>query len=174
MAALAVLTLKELFENKENRLQYLKPLYISAGITGGICLLFALIGGSLMNFSALSDVNYPPEFLNAIVADRKNMMTSDAWRSFFFIALAAGTLWYYQKKPFQVTYATAIIGLLIFIDLWMVDKRFLNDDSFVSKKQAREIVATPADELILQDKDPNYRVLDLTSFSESRASAFHK
>ena len=178
MAALGILALKEILENRENRNTYLKPLYISAGITGGLCLLFALIGGSLMSFSALSDVNYQnfPELLNAIITDRKNMMISDAWRSFFFIALSAGIIWYYLKKSLKINYVMAIIGLLIFIDLWTVDKRFVNFDSFVPQHRAREIPATPVDEWILQDKDPNYRVFNITSnpFQESITSNFHK
>ena len=178
MAALGILALKEIIENRENRNTYLKPLYISAGITGGLCLLFALIGGSLMSFSALSDVNYSnfPELLNAIIVDRKNMMTSDAWRPFFFITLAAGILWYYLNKSLKINYLMAIIGLLILTDLWTVDKRFLNHDSFVPQKNVREFVASPVDEWILRDKDPNYRVLNLTSstFQEANTSYFHK
>ena len=182
MAAMAVLALKELVEKGGNggsrgsRDIYLKPIYISAGITGGLCLLFALIGGSLMSFSAPFDVNFPPDLLNAIIADRKSMMTSDALRSFAFIALASGTLGYYLRKPFKTNYVIAIIGVLILIDLWTVDKRFLNHDRFVPKQKAREFVAAPADKLILQDKDPNYRVLNLTTstFQESYTSNFHK
>ena len=178
MAALAILALKEIIENRDNRHTYLKTLYIAAGITGGLCLLFALVGGSLMSFSTLSDVNYNnfPELLNAIIEDRKNMMTSDAWRSFFFIAVSAGVLWYYLNKSLKINYVMTIIGLLIFIDLWTVDKRFLNHDSFVPQKNVREFVASPVDEWILRDQDPNYRVFNLTSnpFQEANTSYFHK
>ena len=176
MAALGILALKEILDNRVNRDTYLKPLYISAGITGGLCLLFALAGGSLMSFTTLAEANQHPDLLNAIITDRKSMLTADAWRSFFFIAAAAGILWGYLRKSLKMNYVMAIIGLLIFIDLWTVDKRFVNEDSFVPVKQTREFVATPADELILRDKDPNYRVFNLTSnpFQESATSAFHK
>ena len=176
MAAMAVLALKEILEDKENRSKYIKPLYISAAITGGLCLLFALIGGSLMSFSSLSDANYPPELLNSIIEDRKNMLTSDAWRSLFFIVLVAGVLWYYLKKSLNASYLIAIIGVLIFIDLWVVDRRFVNEDSFVPKKKSNAIVPTDADRQILQDKDPNYRVFNYTPnfFQESNTSYFHK
>ena len=177
MAALAILALKAFVESDDKR-KLLKPLSISAGITGGLCLLFAVLGGSLMSFSAGSDANFNnfPELINAMVTDRKNMLTADAWRSFLFIALVTGTLWYYLYKPYKTTYLFLIAGMLIFIDLWTVDKRFINYESFVPKKKALEIVATPVDELILQDKDPNYRVLNLTksAFNESETSYFHK
>ncbi|MDR2917600.1 MAG: hypothetical protein LBV74_22640 [Tannerella sp.] len=175
MAAMAILALKEIFDNKENRKIYLKPVYISAGITGGLCLIFALFGSSLMSFSGLTDSQIQsPELLAAIVSDRKSMLTSDSWRSFIFIALAAGALWYYINKKVKTSYVIAIIGVLILADLWAVDKRFLNYDNFIPK--AKEVTPTDVDRQILQDKDPNYRVLNLTSstFQESRTSYFHK
>ncbi|MDR0743331.1 MAG: YfhO family protein [Tannerella sp.] len=178
MATMAILALKEIFDNKGNRKIYLKPVYLSAGITGGLCLIFALFGSSLMSFSGLSDEPYRnyPGLLDAIVADRKSLLSSDSWRSFFFIAAAAGLLWYYINKKFQTTYLVAIIGILIFIDLWNVDKRFLNDDNFVDKKRISEVIPTEIDQEILKDKDPNYRVLNLTTntFQESKTSYFHK
>lgn len=179
VATMAILALKEVFSNKENRDKYLRPIYISAGITGGLCLIYALFGGSLMSFTGAADAkNYAnmPELLDALIADRKQMLSSDAWRSFIFIAFAAATLWYYIRKPFKVTYVIAILGILIFVDLWTVDKRFLNDENFIAKKKAREIVATEVDKQILQDKDPNYRVFNLTKspFNESETSYFHK
>ncbi|MDR1097376.1 MAG: hypothetical protein LBL57_04520 [Tannerella sp.] len=177
MAALAVLALKEIFDHRDNRKIYLKPLYNSAGITGGLCLLFALLGSSLMSFSGVVDAQIQhPEMLSAIIADRKSMLSSDAWRSFIFIALAAGALWYYINNKFKTAYLIMIIGVLIFADLWTVDKRFLNYDSFVEKKKNEEVLPTEADRLILQDKDPNYRVLNLaaSTFQESRTSYFHK
>jgi hypothetical protein len=177
MATLAILALKQFLETKDKRL-LIKPLYISAGVTGGLCLLFALMGGSLMSFSALSDASYNnfPDLVSALMADRKSMLTSDSWRSLFFIVAASGALLFYIRKPFKTTYLFAILGMLIFIDLWTVDKRFINFDSFIPKKRAQEITETEADKLILQDKDPNYRVLNLASntFNESQTSYFHK
>ena len=180
MATLAVLALKEIFNHKENRKTYLMPVYISAGITGGLCLIFALFGGSLMSFTGFIDTqlqgNYPAELMAAIVSDRKSMLTSDAWRSFIFIALATGVLWYYINNTFKTAHLITIIGVLILVDLWTVDKRFLNYDSFVEKKEIGKIIPTDVDNYILQDPDPNYRVLNLgqNTFQESRTSYFHK
>ena len=174
MVALAILALKEILDNKDNRKIYLKPVYMAAGITGGLCMIFALFGNALLSFSGVTDVQNNPELLAAILSDRKSMLTSDSWRSFFFIALAMGTLWYYIHNKLKLNYVIAIIGVLIFIDLWTVDKRFLNYDSFVPKQKA--IQKTDIDEQILQDNDPNYRVLNLAAslFQESRTSYFHK
>ncbi|MDR2233698.1 MAG: YfhO family protein, partial [Tannerella sp.] len=176
MATLAILVLKQLFDNKEDRKQYLKPLYISAAITGGLCLIFALLGGMLMSFSGNVDERMDPQIVMALISDRKSMLSADAWRSFFFIAIASGFLWFYITNKFKTVYLISIIGILILIDLWNVDRRFLGTDDFVSKRQVEKITPTQADELILQDKDPNYRVFNLTSspFQESRTSYFHK
>jgi hypothetical protein len=177
MVALSVLALKEIFENKTNRKIYLRPVYTAAGITGGLCLLFALFGSNLMSFSGMVDAQIQhPDLLAAIVSDRKDMLSSDAWRSFILIALAAGVIRYSMNHTSKTGYLTAIIGVLILIDLWTVDKRFLNYDDFVEKKKTEQIVPTEADKLILQDKDPNYRVLNLatSTFQESKTSYFHK
>ncbi|MDR2119547.1 MAG: hypothetical protein LBP64_01550 [Tannerella sp.] len=177
MVTLGILALKIFMEQKDRR-KFLKPLYISAGITGGLCLIYALFGGAMMSFSSFVDENYKnyPELLDALLADRRHMLTSDAWRSCFFIASAAGALWYCVRKPYSPAYLTAILGVLILADLWAVDKRFINYDSFVPRKQAHEIVPTPADQQILQDNDPNYRVLNLArdTYNESETSYFHK
>lgn len=178
MVTMAVLALKEIICNKENRMQYLRPMYRAAGITGGLCLLFALFGSGLMSFSSPTDATYRnyPQLVEALRADRQHLLSADAWRSFFFIAAAFGGLWFYIKKSLHTKHLLILMGILILLDLWMVDKRFLNKDSFVPKRQAKEIVATPADRLILQDKDPDYRVLNLSTntFNESMTSYFHK
>ena len=173
MAALAVLALKQLMDHKDNKMPYLKPLYISAGITGGLCLIFALFGSSLMSFTGEADQQFDPQMVAALVADRKNMLSSDSWRSFIFIALATGMGWFYLTKKIKAVYLISVIGFLIFIDLWNVDKRFLGADDFVAKKS---IVPATFDKQILLDKDPNYRVYNLTTstFQESRTSFFHK
>ena len=185
MAATAALAIKEIItvnkdkkksETSANSKNYLKYVYISAGITGGLCLIFALFGGSLFSFSSPADANYPDWLVSALKADRQTMLTTDAWRSLVFIAIAFALIWAYIKYSFKANYLVIALGTLILIDLWAVDKRFLNDDSFVKKEKALEIKATPADELILQDTDPDYRVLNLTTntFNESTTSYFHK
>lgn len=190
MAATAALAIKEIcqmYKEKKNTAKagkatsdeskkVMRYVYISAAITGGLCLIFALFGGSLFSFSAPADANYPDWLVSALKADRKSMLTTDAWRSLVFIVLAFALIWAYIKYAFKANYLVIALGALILIDLWTVDKRFLNDDSFVKKEKALEIKATPADEMILQDTDPDYRVLNLTTntFNESTTSYFHK
>lgn len=175
MVALGILALKELLKAGPDR-SFIKPLYYAAGITGGICMFFALLGGSLFTFSAPSDANYPQWLTNALIEDRKALLSGDAWRSLVLILMTAGALWLYLNRKLKVSYLTALIGILVLIDLWAVDKRFLNNDHFLPKREAKAIKPTQNDLMILQDKDPNYRVLNLSTntFNESMTSYFHK
>lgn len=175
MVALAIITLRDILKT-DNKKALIKPLYYATGITGGISLFIALLGGSLFDFTAAGDANYPQWLLAAIIEDRQGMLSGDAWRSFLLIILTAGSLWLYVNNKLKASYLIAVVGLLVFIDMWTVDKRFLNNDHFMPKQVAKTIKPTQNDLLILQDKDPNYRVLNLSTntFNESTTSYFHK
>lgn len=177
MAAMAMICLKEIIERKNDLKFNNRMLYIAFGVVGGLCLFFALFGSSLFSFQSSVDAQLPDWALSGLIEDRKAMLTGDAWRSFIFILLAAVVLWLYQNEKIkQQNIIVVVVGLLCFIDLWSVDRRFVNDDSFISARQARTLQASAIDEQIRQDRDPNYRVLNLTTntFNESRTSYFHK
>ncbi len=179
MVILAILAIKEFIEqyNKEdNKQKLLNKLYIAGGITGGFSLIFALFGGGLFNFSAQADANFPDWLVDSLQADRKAMLVGDAWRSFAFIFLSFGILWASLKYRLKKEYLIVGLCLLILIDLWVVDRRFLGKDQFVPKSKAKAIQMTEADRIILEDKDPNYRVLNLagSTFNESNTSYYHK
>lgn len=172
MAIMGMMALREVIERRVSQ----KSLYIAAGITGGICLLFALFPSLAGDFKGSVDSQLPDWLHEAMVADRRHLLVADAWRSLIFIALAFGMLWLYLKKTnMKSAIAITVTGLLILVDLWSVDKHYLNDSHFVAKKQ-QLIQPTEADKQILQDKDPDYRVLNLASntFNESHTSYFHK
>jgi hypothetical protein len=179
MAALAILALKEIIEHKDDKdfkKKFLQPLYISGGITAGLCLLFALFGGAILSFNTEASADLPAWLNDALRIDRKSLLTADAWRSFAFIALAFAAIWAFLKYKMKAVYLISCLGILILVDLWGIDKRYINDASFVPKKKAKAIVPTEVDTYILQDTDPNYRVLNLTTstFNDSKTSYFHK
>ena len=179
MVALGVLALKELIERHKagNDKGLVNALCWSAGITGGLALFFAVMGGAIFDFEGATDARMPAAIIDSLRADRAAMLTSDAWRSFLFILLAFAAIFAYLKaKSFKFNYLMAALTLLIFVDLWSVDKRFLSWDSFMPKQKSTEILPTAADKQILADKDPNFRVFNLTSstFNDSRTSYFHK
>jgi Bacterial membrane protein YfhO len=153
-----------------------KKLLYAAGITGGLCLAVALLAGMASFVSAadaqLEQMQWPVE---ALRADRQSMMRSDAFRSLVFILLAAGVLYFYLKQKLSATTAALAVGLLILVDLWSVDKRYLSNDDFQKRLVETHFQPSPADQMILQDKDLSYRVINLANpFNDARTSYFHK
>ncbi len=153
-----------------------RSLYLSFAIVGGTSLVLALFGAGMFDFSAASDARLEPVMIDALRIDRASMLTSDAWRSFMFILAATVIIYCYIRFRIKTKYLSLSLALLFLIDLWVVDKRFLSYDDFMPKRKTTEILPTAVDKLIMQDKHPNYRVLNLSSdpFNESRTSYFHK
>lgn len=181
MVALGIMAVKKLIEIKKsndkvaiNNVQ--NKLYIAAGITGGICLILALFGSSMMSFVGNTDDKLPEILIGALQEDRANMLASDAWRSFAFIAAAFALLFCYLRFNLKAGHAAIALAVLFLVDLWAVDKRFLSHDDFMPKRKTTEIRPTNEDLIILKDKHPNYRVLNLArnTFNESFTSYFHK
>lgn len=179
MVTLGILALKEFLERRRNgdEKRLFSSLCIAAGITAGLSLFFALFGGAIFDFVGASDSHLPEILVKTIRADRASMLSGDAWRSFAFIMFAfvllSASLYI---KNFKTNHLMAFLSLLLLVDLWSVDKRFLSWDSFMPKQKSVEILPTAADKQILADKDPDYRVLNLTTstFNDSRTSYFHK
>lgn len=179
---LGIIALKEFIEQKLSKEELKKALIISGGFTAGISALFALLGGGMFDFIGSSDQTmlangFPQWYLDAIVADRISMLRGDAFRSFILIILSAGGLWLYNLKKINLKTLLISISILMFIDLWTVNKRFLNDDDFVPKRKiANSNRPSENDLMILEDKDLSYRVFNIAGnpFNDSRTSYFHK
>lgn len=159
--------------NKKNQ----KALVLSGGITAGIALLVFVFAG-IANFNGAVDAQlsgYPGWYLNALKADREAMMRGDAFRSLLFIILAFGIIWFYLKGKVKANLAVMGIGLLITIDLWAVNKRYLVDGDYKRPSKQAFFSPTPADQKILQDEALSYRVLNLQNpWNDARTSYFHK
>jgi len=181
MPLLGFLAIKTIMDKQITKERLLINIYISAGITAGICLFFALFGSWLYDFTSPNDesvFSQLPEWLgSAIVAERASMLRMDALRSCAFILLGAGTLWLFVKEKMKLYAFIVALGVLILMDMWTVCKRFLNDDNFVSpKSESAYFKKQPYEEYILQDSDPHFRVLNLTTntFNEARTSYYLK
>jgi len=155
-----------------------KVLYAGA-ITAGICVL-AYLASFMFDFAApvdgeLTKQGFTPELLTALRADRADLLRSDVWRGLLFIGLALGVLYYYLKGRVQMLPAAAAMVLLVLVDLWGVDKRYLGKDKFQEATIAASFQPTPVDQMILKDPALSYRVLNLQNpFNEAQTSYFHK
>jgi hypothetical protein len=148
--------------------------------TGGFCLIFMVMPGLFLDFAIESDSNYNniPGMVDALMEDRASMVRRDAFKSLLLIAIGAAALYYHMKKKLSTRYMIWIILAANTLDLWMTDRRYLNSDDFQNARLTRQpFEPTAADQTILQDTTPHYRVLDMGNrnpFNENRASYFHK
>lgn len=183
---LAMMALKKLFDEPEGFSKYSKPIYISFGVTAGFCLLFALMPTTFFDgfvssneMRALSTL--PQEHIQPLISNlvdmRTAVFTADCWRSFWIIVVGMVLLMAYKYRKLKAEYTIGAILVLCLIDLWQVNKRYLNDEMFVpqSEREAPQQMSQ-TDELILRDKALDYRVLNLASntFNENETSYYHK
>ena len=177
MPLLGFIALNNIITGKTDKKIWLHGLKWSVIITAGLALLFAILPGIAGNFTNATDaVRYPDWLMDSVVADRNAMLRTDAFRSFIFIVLAAGAVWLWKIKKIKTTPLIISIGILILADLWTVDKRYLNNENFIPKRQAENpFPKMPADEAILKDKELYFRVLPLQNpFQDARTSYYHK
>jgi len=185
---LAVLGLKEFLSigqaspDSKDKQSLKKNLTIATGIVGGLSLLFALMPGMFFDFTAANDgqlvkAGYPEWLVSALLEDRQSLLQSDAMRSLVFILLTAALLFAAQLGKIKAQLVGLLIAALVLTDLWPVAQRYLNDDDFISARKNKNIITpTAADKQILTDKDPNFRVFNLSvsTFNDSKTSYFHK
>ncbi|MDR2512050.1 MAG: YfhO family protein [Bacteroidales bacterium] len=182
--------LRDILRGDIDKKKVKKSLFWALGITGGICLLIGIMPSVFLSFKGAADAqysNFPAQLMDALIASRKSMAISDAFRSLFFILAAGGLLFYYVKKmkteKLQIKNNRPAlilsIGLLLLItvDLLPIDRNYLGSKHYHSKKESADVFKkTPADEYILQDTTASYRVLNLArnTFNESMTSYYHK
>jgi hypothetical protein len=183
---LAMMALKEVFDHPEVLKEKAKALYLSVALTGGIALLFALAPGlffsdfvSSNELQALSQ--FPPEQLNPLLSNltevRQAIFSADCWRTVIVIALGTALLLLYRAQKLKALPTIGGIALLCLVDMWMVNKRYLNDDMFVGKSvREQPQPMTDTDRMILEDKTLDYRVLNFATntFNENETSFYHK
>lgn len=136
-----------------------------------------LYEGLVMNLKGAPEASRTArEVVSALRKDRASFLLSDILRSLGFIVIAMAIIALYLKKKANATIMVAGVALLTVIDLLGFGMKYLNDKSFDSKDkyEASEFSMSDADKMILQDKDPNYRVFNTASLEESKTSYFHK
>ena len=189
---LAMLALKKIVDNPQVLKKKLHFVYISFALTGGVALLFALMPdvffGEYISSSETSmlqqavGAGYIPQDMFAGILDnlsdmRRAVFVHDAWRSFAIIAIGLVLLLVYNIKKVNATVMTVGLIVLCLVDMWQVNKRYMNDTMFEApSSQVQSFAKSPVDEFILQDPNKSYRVLNLTAstFNENNTSYYHK
>lgn len=154
-----------------------KAFAIAGGLTAGFAVLVGLFPGIAGSFVSPVDANYPSDLVKALVADRQSLLRADAFRSLLFIVLGGGVLWLGLQKKLKASQCVWILAILTLVDLWGIDKRYLNDSHFIRQHEFQnQFAERPVDTYILADEDPNYRVLDLSvnTFNDAHTSFHHK
>ncbi len=183
---LAALTVKELIQKPQILRNNMRPLYYSVGLTAGIALLFSLF--PRLFFSSFIPMNemqslqsLPAEHIQPILSNLEEMRVAifkaDAWRTVAFILSGALMIWLFVKSKLKAEWLVAIILLISLVDMWQVNKRYLNDKMFTPPTQNQKAFqATPTDELILDDPTLYYRVLNLatSTFNDGITPYWHK
>ncbi len=189
MPLLGFLGLAEMVKSPENAKKNMTKFFIALGVTAGFCLLFYLMPKTFFNFlsqeeakqfasmSAGKDGAIYAQFASQLEDVRVAIFRKDALRSLIFIILAAVPLFLYVKGKLKAVPAFAVLAALILVDMFPIDKRYLNNDNFIDKaKFDKPFVASPANQYILNDKALSYKVADITRdmFNDASTCYFHK
>lgn len=177
---LAIIGLDAFFKESDE-VKRKKGLLISGAITGGTLFLLFVFKG-FFDYKSASDPMYAqmyglPEvdFYNIFIEDRKAMYVATLLRSLGFFGVVFVVMFFTLKKTIQKSTAIVIVGLVMVMDLWFLDKQYVKADDFVSKsKIEKPFEPTEADLLIKQDTS-HYRVFEVAgNLNSARASYFHQ
>ena len=185
---LAALALKKIVDEPDVLSKQMKFAYISLALTAGVAALIALFPDMMGPFVSEQESQMVGSIqgmdggtartILANISDmRAAMVSSDAWRSVIIILIGFALLFAYKLKKLRADYMIAALLVLCLVDMWQVDKRYLNDEMFVPKSE-RDMPQQPTatDIEINKDKSLDYRVLNFASntFNENETSYFHK
>lgn len=186
MPLLAALALQKIVTTPDFFKLHSKAFFGSFGISIFFCLLGMMApsvfgsGISQMEadmFAEYASQGYDLSPLYASLQDaRMAMVSADALRSFVFLVIGAALFWLYFKNILKKEALCGALLVVVLIDMYPVDKRYLNTKSFSMKPAMAQqtIEPRPVDLQILQDTAMNYRVMDLSRFGDAMPSYFHK
>ena len=188
---LAFLAVKEAQESTIGQKELTKKLTWSAAITGGFALIVAIIPTLFFSFKTSNHAEIvqaltqalqnnaaaAQKLADALVQDRIAIARHDAFRAFLFVAIGYAIMWAFLNKKLNAQLAFGLLAFAVLIDMWQVDRKYLNNKNFESKStlsnyfQPRDV-----DNFISSDKDPNFRVYDqsINTFNDASTSNFHK
>ena len=188
---LAILAVKEVAFHTEEPKKLQKNLLYSLYITGGLLIILIVLPTAFLSFKTQNhglfieqltqitngDKGFADSIADALVKDRISLARMDALRSLLFVLIGAGLVWALIRKKMNPQFVFIALAVVVLVDLWSIDRRYLNNEKFVEKNVlAQQFKPRDVDQLIMRDQS-YYRVLDLSQgnpFSNSVPSYFHK
>ena len=200
---LAGVALWQIYKRWVDKKSLSRAIAIAAGVTAGICLIFAVAGSSMFDFGQEQDGEMMSEQFRymlegmengdayiargmhselgyrtaeAMAAERASILSADAWRSLVYIVMVAAILLGALRidKKWRIG-ALALVATLIVADILPINLRYLPYETFVEKRNT-QIRPNEADKQIMADKELGYRVFNLTvsPFNDATTSMFHR
>lgn len=187
---LGIWALNDIFTKKIAGAELWKSVKLSAIITGGLCVLLALGGQMFFDFKGAGDAEMAAQFSKAannpqigqqiikgLQEDRASLAMKSGLTSAVFIFAAAALLWAFDKNRLKKGTAIGALALLVALDMLPTATKYMSEKNFVDASEYdTQITPRPVDEAIMKDKDPYYRVLDLTrnTYNDAIQAYFHK
>ena len=165
---IAIVGLYSFFNNKNLTTEYKQKVLMYAG--GGVLVFLLLIlvfGKSLLGFYTETEKRYlPPYLLDYLIDERYGMFKEDSIKAIFYVGAVLGVLFLTMKQKLTQNIALIIIGAVSFFDLWLVNKRYLNNDNFVDKEFVQEPFVTEVSDYLVEKAGDNTEVQRLLAQAE--------
>ena len=183
MPLLGFYVLDKILKGGVEQKKFMKGGLIAYGVTAGFCLLCTIAPGIAGTFTGSVDAGQPDILVDTLITDRQALLKADAIRSFVLITICfALIVWAVRGKDgskpgYKITAVGVAVALIVLFDLFSVGKRYLNSDHFITPKNFEaQYEPRPVDEMLFEDTDPNFRVLDISinTFNSSLTSYHHK
>ncbi len=149
---IAILGLYSLFQQKEEaKEKKTKTLLTVTGVVAGVLLLLLLFARPLLGFTTASERAYLPSYLlDFLVSHRSEWFKTDTLKALVYIGITFAAIYFALKNKLKTNLALLLIGLVSLVDLWSVNKRYLNEENFVDKAFAEQPFLTEESDFLYE------------------------